>query len=354
MEALGDAVAGVFAVWGQWPITRDLGIARERDIYGTADPYEIARVVDRFCATHLGAPIAASLFYASSQGSASGVGLADGRRVVVKVHTPAWAPAFLDAVHTVQRHLAGRGFPCPRPLLGPTRLGHGYATVEELVDGDDADAHRPVLRRAMAETLALLVASARDLVDVPGVGAALRSRMSARRPVDDIWPEPHSPIFDFKATTAGAAWIDGIAAQAKVAMARGAGEEVIGHTDWSAQNCRFVDERIRVVYDWDSHALDKETIIVAQAATNFPYNWTRPQPPFGPSHEEARAFVREYEGARGCPFTSGDWATMAATATYSLAYGARLEHSLHSTEDFAPGGARARLILYGDAFLQCE
>ena len=41
----------------------DGGVDSKRDIYGTADPYEIARVVDRFCTAHLGAPIAASLFY---------------------------------------------------------------------------------------------------------------------------------------------------------------------------------------------------------------------------------------------------------------------------------------------------
>lgn len=333
---------------------RDRGIDRERLIYGASDPEEIAHAVDSFCAAALGARIDAYLFFAVSQGDVSGLELADGRRVVVKAHTPAWTPVFLDAAHRVQRRLADGGFPCPRPILGPTRLGHGYATVEELVDdGDDADAHAPAVRHAMATTLARLVAATRDLTDAPGLGAALRSRMPFRRPDDGVWPEPHSPIFDFAATTAGAEWIDRIAARAKAALADGAGEEVIGHTDWSAQNCRFMGHALRVVYDWDSLMLDKEPIIVAGAAMTFPFNWRLPGPRVAPSPDEARAFIAEYEEARGAPFTAAERETLAAAATYSLAYGARIEHSLRPDQTDVPaGGARARLALYGDAFLQ--
>lgn len=349
---LGSAIAATLATWE--PPLRDRGIDRERLIYGASDPQEIARVVDRFCTIHLGAPIAAALFYASSQGAVSGVVLVDGRRVVVKAHTPAWTPAFLDAVHGVQRHLADGGFPCPRPILGPTRLGHGYATVEELVDdGDDADAHAPAIRRVMATTLARLVAATRDLTDALGLGAALQSRMPFRRPDNGVWPEPHNPIFDFAATTVGAEWIDRIAVRAKAALADGAGEEVIGHTDWSAQNCRFMGQALRVVYDWDSLMLDKEPIIVAEAAMTFPFNWNRSGPQVAPSPHEARAFIIEYEEARGAPFIATERETLAAAATYSLAYGARIEHSLRPDQtDFPAGGARARLALYGDAFLQ--
>ncbi len=238
---LGNAIAATFATWERWPATRDLLIERERAMYGSVEPYAIAQLVDRFCAANLGEPIAAYLFYASSQGGVSGIELTDGQRVVVKAHMPTWTYAVLDTVHRVQRHLADRGFPCPRPILGPTGLGYGYATVEELVDeGEYADAHRPAIRRAMAETLARQISSTRDLLDTPELCAALRSRMPSRRPEDTLWPEPHSPIFDLPATAKGAEWIDRIAAGAREMLARGAGEEIIGHTDWSAQNCRFI------------------------------------------------------------------------------------------------------------------
>jgi len=347
---LGDVVAATFAAWARWPSTYETLLERERSMYGTADPWEIARLVDAFCAAHLGAGIDASVFYASSQGGVSGVVLTDGRRVVVKAHAPTWTRAALDAVYRAQRALAARQFPCPRPLLAPTRLGWGYATVEELIDeGNDADGHRPAIRRALAETLARLVASARDLRDTAG----LRSALLTTLPPGALWPAPHSPIFDLERTAAGAVWIDRLAAEAREVLGRGVGEVVIGHTDWGVQNCRFVGDALRVVYDWDSLARDKETTIVAHAATNFPFNWSLSEPPTGPSADEAQAFVEEYEAVRGVPFSGEEWAGMAAAATYALAYGARLEHSLHpEITDYPVGTARARLALYGNAFLR--
>ncbi|HEY8287188.1 MAG TPA: hypothetical protein VIJ28_22595, partial [Chloroflexota bacterium] len=257
---------------------------------------------------------------------------------------------FLHAVHRVQHFLAAHDFPCPRPLLAPARLGHGYATVEEFVDeGEYADAHQPAIRHAMAAGLAQLVLSTRSLRNMAG----LRPGTLTPLPPGSLWPVPHSPIFDFEATAAGAEWIDRIAAEARETVTRCPGEIVIGHADWSTQNCRFVGDTLSVVYDWDSLTRDKETTIVARAATTFPMDWLLSEPPVAPSPAEARAFIAEYEAARGVPFTDAEWAGMAASATYALAYGARLEHSLHpDVTDFPAGGGRARLAEYGNAFLR--
>jgi len=225
---LGDVIAATFAAWARWPSTYEALLERERSMYGTSDPREIARLVDAFCAARLGARIDAYVFYASSQGGVSGVVLVDGRRVVVKAHAPLWGRATLNAVYQAQRSLVARDFPCPRPLIRPTRLGQGYATVEELVDdGDYADGHLPAIRRAMADTLARLVTSTRDPRDTAG----LRPGMLTALPPGALWPAPHSPIFDFDQTMAGAEWIDRLAAEAREVLARGVGEIVIGHTD---------------------------------------------------------------------------------------------------------------------------
>jgi len=89
---LGDVIAATFTAWARWPSTYETLLERERSMYGTADPQEIARLIGAFCVAHLGAGIDASVFYASSQGGVSGIVLADGRRVVVKAHAPTWAP----------------------------------------------------------------------------------------------------------------------------------------------------------------------------------------------------------------------------------------------------------------------
>jgi hypothetical protein len=99
-----------------------------------------------------------------------GLRLADGRRVVVKVHGPRVAAPYRWAVRTVQERLAARGFPAPRPLAGPLGLGRGLAMAEERVEGGGpADAHRPDVRRVMATALAPLVKLARPFVHLSGL-----------------------------------------------------------------------------------------------------------------------------------------------------------------------------------------
>lgn len=354
MSGVGQLTQMVAATLAQWqqgdPTMYEQDLAPTRASYGTADPHEIAHTLDAFCATHLGAHISGSVFYASSQADVSGVQLTDSRRVVVKAHLPQWPLTFLTAVYQVQHQLFARNFPCPQPLLGPTPLGQGYAVVEELVDaGSFADARDPAIRRSLAQTLAHLVELTRDLREVPGLRPGLLSRI----PLGALWPQPHSPIFDFARSAAGAEWIDQEAAQARAVIGKSEGEHVLGHTDWSVQNCRFAEGAICVVYDWDSLALDLETTIVGEAARGFTMNWLVPEPPPLPSPEGARAFVEDYEAARGKRFTLAEWTAVSAAATYALAYGARLEHSLDPDgRNFPPGSARALLAACGAAYLR--
>ena len=65
------------------------------------------------------------------------------------------------------------------------------------------------------------------------------------------WGVPHSKLFDFEATAAGAEWIDEIASQAQAIKLRGEGDLVLGHIDWGVKHFRYVGERVSVIYDWD-------------------------------------------------------------------------------------------------------
>ena len=317
---LAQLIAERRASWTSWPV--------ERLVFGTDDADAIAAQVDRFCCEQLGAPVAAPCFFESSVGSVFGLQLADGRQVVVKVHQPKEPVEFLHAVHVVRSHLVDAGFPAPRPLLAPSPLGLGHATVEELrADGAWADAHDPAVRRTMAETLARLVELGRGFVNLPGLRPGLLSRI----PDGQIWPEPHSASFDFDASAAGAEWIDELAARARAALRRPAGDRVLAHDDWSVKHFRFENCAVTVVYDWDSLAVDPEPVIVGQAACGFTFTWNLPVP-LAPSLEESRAFVAEYEAARGAAFTPAERETAGAAAAYGLAYIARCEHCLGSVE----------------------
>jgi hypothetical protein len=142
-------------------------------------------------------------------------------------------------------------------------------------------------------------------------------------------------MFDFVATAKGAEWIDEIAREAQNKKLQGAGALVLGHIDWGVKHFRYVGNKVRIIYDWDSLSLEKEPIIVGHAAGFFTYTehfgGSR-----GPTDEEASSFVAEYEAARGLPFSTAERATMQAAKLYGLAYGARLEHSLNPQETEYP------------------
>ena len=127
-------------------------------VLGTADPGRIALSLDGYCSSMLGSPVEEVLFCHVSIGAAFGLRLGDARRVVLKAHRPDRDPDFLACVLRVQLHLSDRGFPCPRPVLGPAPFGAGLANVDRLVDaGEFADAHEPRIRREMARALARLI-----------------------------------------------------------------------------------------------------------------------------------------------------------------------------------------------------
>jgi hypothetical protein len=293
----------------------------ERDVFATVDPAEIATLVDRFCCSHLGAGISRYEFFATSVGSVHGVLLDDGQRVVVKVHRAGAGGGHLRAVQRVQSHLSTQQFACPRPLLGPTALAEGLAVVETMLDaGSWRSAHEPAVRGEMASTLARLIELCRPLRPLDGLDLA---RERARR----LWLEPHDRRFDFPGTARGAEWIDRLSRAANDQLdSLDLGPELIGHTDYRAEHVRFSGARISAVYDWDSLALAPEPLFVGQAAHAFTADWSRRGWRL-PTLVESRAFIADYEAARGTPFPPAERQAASAAMVAALSYSARCEHS---------------------------
>jgi hypothetical protein len=294
----------------------------------------------------LGEAPVATLFEEESAGQVTGYLLADGRRVVVKLHRPSVSLEYLEAVHDIRLFLADAGYPAPAPLARPVQLGDRVATVEELLDrGERRDAHDPAVRRVLAVGLARLIELLRPFADVEALdGGSLEER-------DGLWPEPHHRRFDFEATRDGTAWIDEYAARAR-ALFEPAGEVVVGHNDWSVKQFRFVGDEISAVYDWDSLCRTDEARLVGQAAVTFPATWYLPVAILA-TPDEARAFVSEYEAVRGRAFDGEERRRLRGAAAYVLAYGARCESTLEpSATSFPSGSQRETLARHGEEFLR--
>jgi hypothetical protein len=82
----------------------------EQAVFGTDDPRGIFDLLDDFCVAALGTRVREVVFYRRGVGAVFGIELADGRRIVVKVHPAEIVGDRLDGVRRVQRHLAD-----PRP-----------------------------------------------------------------------------------------------------------------------------------------------------------------------------------------------------------------------------------------------
>lgn len=329
MRPAAVVIAECLGAWGDLPHVL-------RDVFPDPTPEGIAAALDAFCRRDLGSPVAGAEFAEAGVGSVHGLRLADGRRVVVKVHPPRASGRHLEAMQTVQRHLAAAGFPAPAPLGGPAPVGRGIAVAEALLDaGGRADAHDPAVRRAMAAGLARLVALCRPFAGLAG----LRENLMAMGP-GDLWPTPHDSRFDFAATAAGAAWIDDIAARARRARDRDAGEVVAGHADWRVENMRFAGGAVSAVYDWDSLTVEREPVLAGGVAHAFTSDFSAgPEWVQRPNLDEALAFVADYESARGAPFTAAERAVARAALLYAMAYTARCEHS-DALTDFGTRSAR--------------
>ena len=325
--------------------------ATEARVFGTADPSLISDLVERFCVVHLGDGAVGARFYLSSVGCVVGLGLESGRDVVVKVYQPRWRAPFLAAVQEVQRHLAHNGLACASPVLAPTPLAprrDTLAVVETWLPDPGMRAN------ASSATLAVSAAGlARQISLCDGLDIADELREHPLRPpASALYGEPHSPLFDFERSSAGAEWIDELARRAADIRDGDTTRLVIGHTDWSARNVRLDERRLLAVYDWDSLALVEESTAVGQAAIT----WRVTAEPGGtefPSATEVARFVSAYEAAAGRGLSESAWRAAGAAAAYTLAYTARCEHSLEVSgiERPDPHAARDRLADSGELLL---
>jgi hypothetical protein len=321
----------------------------ESEIFGTSDPAEIARIVCAYCRRELGEDVVDGLFYRASVGCTAGVLLGSGRRVVVKAYQERWHGSFLRTVQGIQRQLAAAKFPCPVPVGDPAPLTPGrpsLVTAERfLADPGMRSLAGPVDRRTAAEGLARQIALSEGIE-----ASGLADHPLATADEGALYPTPHSPWFDFEASADGAGWIDDCARRAKERRQHGASPSVVGHCDWSARNIRVVDSQLVAAYDWDSLSLVPESTAVGQAAAT----WSVTSEPGGsvfPGPAARAAFVREYEAARGRPFTESERRAVAGAAAWVLAYTARCEHAIETTGLARPDqrGARLRLQVEKEA-----
>jgi hypothetical protein len=272
-----------------------------------------------WCYRQLGSRPVQVHFQQAHLSAVTGVRLADGRDVVIKVRP---AMARHRACVEVQRHLWLAGYPCPQPLAGPAPFGPLHATLdataEAFVPGGTQLGSGPGSAGSFAAALARLI----DLA--PGASAV--STLEPPPPwicwdhhEDGPWPWPDDMNIDLN-TRPGPAWLDDAAIRIRRRMQHCAGPAVIGHGDWESQNIRWRRGRLHVVHDWDSVISMPEAAIAGQAAASFA---AAGRPGEHATVAQSAQFLAAYERARGHPWTDDEYEAAWASGAWGVAFNAK-------------------------------
>ena len=231
----------------------------EAAIFGPRGIRQVDEWIDQTLQEAVGSGLQEVIFRSGRIDAVYGVRTADDRRLLLKVHRP---PADLRSrrlTSMAQHLLASSGFPCGTPVAGPALIGQWVISVETLLErGHRDDAHRPAIRKAIAEALAEQM---RVLRDVPGVGQATDAPAWCLYH-DGPWPRPHDTIFDFQHTPHGWEWLDNLASKASAAIAQGRDDDglVAAHADFNCGNLRFDDDHLAACFDWDLVVLGHQVV----------------------------------------------------------------------------------------------
>jgi hypothetical protein len=237
-----------------------------------------------------------------------GLTLADGTSAVLKLFPSTFDEAALRAIESCLARVNEAGFPSPRQLVPLFLADRVWGVFYELVEGTVLDAHRAEVRGTLAQALAELT---RIVIDVDPTGLPLAP---TRRHA--IWGIPHRVGTDLEVI--GGEWIDSRAAAAQRSVRDTTLPLIPAHLDWGTKNALFVDGKLRAILDWDSLMMASEAELVGRAAAEFTAQWEFPAR-LAPTHEEATAFVHEYEEARGTRFSPLEQLVVNASADYLMA-----------------------------------
>jgi hypothetical protein len=137
----------------------------------------------------------------------------------------------------------------------------------------------------------------------------------------DLYPTPHSPVFDFPGTREGAGWIDKIARAAWLQRERADGPPVIAHMDWSARNARFNEQGVCAVYDWDSLSSASEAVVAGQSAATWRSTGSTADV-LAPGSAEIERYLAAFGAARGAPLSASELSAARSAAVWVMAYSA--------------------------------
>lgn len=286
-------------------------------VVGDRSHEEVERWVEELTLAQLGLPPSGALFVKKSVSAVFAIVLENGEPAVLKLFNRCFTQNELSAMHHCLSVAAAHGYPAPRQRSGVFEAGDGiFGAFYAYVDGDHRDAHEPGVRRELARSLAEL-----NALLSPLDGAELPIAPGHQ---ETLWPAAQRIWEQSDRDDDETRFIDQHGQAAQLVLKKSKLTRLVTHLDWGVKNIRFHDDRVCAVYDSDSLHIASEAECVGRAAAQFTAQWEIPAL-LTPTPAEARAFVDEYQAARGRKFSRAERTIAAAAARYAVAQLARLE-----------------------------
>ncbi|SEP39236.1 phosphotransferase [Amycolatopsis saalfeldensis] len=271
-----------------------------------------------WCLDRLGGEPADVLFHRHGMSTVFGLRLIGGREVVVKARADDGRAASCVAA---QAWLAGRGFPCPRPLTPVVGAGSLAVHAEEFRPGGEVlRGDSPEVAVGYARVFARLMAGLADLTVVPPLPNPRWIRWDHSDP--GLWPS--IGFLDERDQGAVPAYVVDTAARVRERLLAARLPCVLGHADFEAQNLRWHGREVWAVHDWDSLAWQPEAALAGAASGTF----ASAGPPTLAPIAGSEAFLRSYQDIRGRRFTAAELEVAWAAGLWVAAHNARWE-ALH-------------------------
>ena len=266
-----------------------------------------------WCLDHLGGEPSDVLFRLHQVSMVFGLRLAGGTAVVVKARADDGRAVSCVAA---QAQLAGRGFPCARPLTPVTCVGSLAVHAEEFRPGGEVlHGDAPEIAMRNAEVFARLMAELADVTVAP----PLPNPPWVRWDHADSGMWPAIDFLDDRDQSTVPRHVVDTAVRARRRLLAAGLPCGLGHADFEAQNLRWHGREVWAVHDWDSLAWQPEAALAGAASGSFASDG----PPMLAPIESSAAFLVSYQDIRGRRFTAVEREIAWAASLWMAAYNVR-------------------------------
>jgi len=268
-----------------------------------------------WCLAHLGDEPADVLFQLEQVSMVFGLRLAGGAEVVVKARADDGRAV---PCVTAQARLAGRGFPCARPLTPVVGVGSLAVHAEEFRPGGEVQhGDSPDVAARCAAVFARLMGELAGVAVAPPLPNPPWVRWDHAGPA--LWPA--MDFLDNRDQGGVPGYVVEAAERARKRLLAAGLPCVLGHADFEAQNLRWHGREVWAVHDWDSLAWQPEAALAGAASGAFASDGPPKLAPIGSSE----AFLLAYQDLQGRLFTAVEQEIAWAASLWMAAYNAREE-----------------------------